>query len=147
VIDKVESSDRNVDRVIRSDAEWRALLTPLAYNVTRKNGTERPFSGEYVGTTDHGVYQCVCCDAELFLSSDKVPSDSGWPSFRAPVSAGVIRTGEDCSWLVRRTDARCARCDAHLGHVFPVGFPEGQEPGTLTWCVNSVGLRFIRNEG
>ncbi len=138
-----------VDRVVRSDAEWRALLTPLQYNVTRKNGTERAYSGEYRELKEPGVYRCVCCDAGLFRSEEKLDSDSGWPAFSAPAAADLIRTAEDCSWLMRRTDARCAGCDAHLGHLLPggaaAGVPAAGVPAAAVpaYSINSAALKFI----
>lgn len=122
--------------VVKTDAQWRAQLTPLQYNVTRKKGTERAFSGEHHERTAGGRYACVCCDAELFSSSDKFDAGTGWPAFAAAV--GNIRTEEDDSWLLRRTELICARCDAHLGHVYD----HGPAPGGRRYSINSASLVF-----
>lgn len=126
------------DKPIKSDAEWRAQLTPLQYNVTRRRGTERAFSGEHLDRGDEGIYRCVCCGAELFDSHAKLDAGAGMPCFRAPVDSQRLRTQEDYSWFRRRIAVSCAACDAHLGHVFD------DDPGGATrrYRVNSVALRF-----
>ena len=131
-----EASQMNA-RVVKSDAEWRAQLTPLQYNVTRKKGTERSFSGEYLDCPEMGVFHCVCCGAPLFDSASKFDSGSGWPSFQAPIDRQNIRTQEDCSWLIRRTEVLCAACDAHLGHVLD----DGASSAGTRYCINSAALR------
>jgi len=129
-------SETKKPRVVKSDAEWRALLTPEQYEVTRRKGTERPFTGEYCSIKAPGIYACVCCGTELFRSEHKFESSSGWPSFWAPLAEENIRLEKDTSHGMERVEALCAVCDAHLGHVFPDGPP----PTGLRFCINSVSL-------
>lgn len=130
------------DKVVKSDAEWRAELSPEEYRVARKAGTERPFSGEYWQTKADGVYNCRCCDAPLFHSETKYDSGTGWPSFYQPVTAEAVATKKDRSLFMVRTEVLCARCDAHLGHVFP----DGPAPTGQRFCMNSASLKLRRAE-
>jgi peptide-methionine (R)-S-oxide reductase len=125
-------------RVTKTDAEWRAALTPEQYYVTRQHGTERAFTGPYWNEKRAGQYSCVCCGARLFFAGTKYDSGTGWPSFSAPLAAGAVAEHDDSSWLMRRTEVRCARCDAHLGHVFP----DGPKPTGQRYCMNGTALRF-----
>ncbi len=130
------------EKVRKTEEEWKQLLTPEQYAVCRQKGTERPFTGEYCGLKEAGTYLCVCCGAELFRSEGKFDSGTGWPSFFAPVSEENVRTEEDNSYFMRRTEVLCNRCDAHLGHVFP----DGPRPTGLRYCINSVALKLKKEE-
>ncbi|HEU0221155.1 MAG TPA: peptide-methionine (R)-S-oxide reductase MsrB [Paracoccaceae bacterium] len=125
-----------VEKLVKSDAEWRAELSDLAYKVTRRHGTERPFTHDDF-PKGPGVFRCVCCAAELFDAAHKFDSGTGWPSFWRPIAPEAVEEHEDRSWFTRRTEIRCARCDAHLGHVFP----DGPAPTGLRYCMNGVALR------
>ena len=128
-----------ITKVEKSDAEWAQQLTPEEYRVTRERGTERAFTGRYAHTKQPGIYTCVCCGAPLFDSDTKFESGTGWPSFWAPISGETIAEETDGSWFMRRTEVLCARCDAHLGHVFP----DGPRPTGLRYCINSASLRLL----
>lgn len=126
-----------MDKVVKSDAEWRAQLSDLAYKVTRKHGTERAFTHDNF-PKEAGTYRCLCCDAPLFDQATKFDSGTGWPSFWQPIDETAVGETEDRTLWMRRTEVHCARCDAHLGHVFP----DGPRPTGLRYCINGVALTF-----
>ena len=125
-------------KVTKSDEEWRKQLTPEQFHVTRQHGTERAFSGPHLNEKRSGIYACVCCGAPLFSSNAKFESGSGWPSFFKPLDDKAVDEHEDGSLFMRRTEVRCASCDAHLGHVFP----DGPRPTGLRYCMNGTALKF-----
>ena len=127
-------------RVLKSDEEWKQILTPEEFQVCRKKGTERAFSGEYCEAHEPGIYACRCCGTVLFDSRTKFESKSGWPSFTEPVEANVIKYTKDTSYGMTRIEVECNVCDCHLGHVFP----DGPLPTSLRFCINSASIKLVR---
>ena len=127
-----------VDKIVTSDDEWRKQLTPEQFEVSRKQGTERAFTGKYADNHADGIYHCICCDTPLFDSKTKFESGTGWPSFYQPLAKENVHDITDVSYGMRRTEVRCARCDGHLGHVFD----DGPRPTGLRYCMNSASLNF-----
>ena len=129
------------EKIIKKDDEWRQQLSPDQFRICREKGTEPAFSGNYWNTKETGTYQCVCCGSELFDSSSKFDSGTGWPSFYQAINSEKVTTKEDGSLFMRRTEVLCNKCDSHLGHVFP----DGPQPTGLRFCINSVSLELKKN--
>ncbi|ABV93448.1 peptide methionine sulfoxide reductase [Dinoroseobacter shibae DFL 12 = DSM 16493] len=132
-----QAQETEMEKVVKSEEEWKAQLSDLAYKVTRKHGTERAGTHEDF-PKDPGTYRCVCCDAPLFDQAHKFESGTGWPSFFQPLDEEMVGESVDKSWFMTRTEVHCNRCDAHLGHVFP----DGPQPTGLRYCINGVALNF-----
>jgi peptide-methionine (R)-S-oxide reductase len=139
--DKKRTAATSLKKVTRSDAEWRQILTPEQYRVARQAGTEAPYSSPLLKVHERGVFECVCCDLPLFDSRTKFESGTGWPSFWQPIDKRHVAEHEDTSLGGTRTEVLCARCDAHLGHVFD----DGPRPTGLRYCMNGVALKFVKN--
>jgi peptide-methionine (R)-S-oxide reductase len=131
------------EKIVKTDEEWRRLLTPEQYEVARRKGTERAFTGKYWDFHDKGVYLCICCGNELFSSDTKYDSGCGWPSFYRALSDEQVQEQHDSSFGMSRTEVMCSRCGAHLGHVFD----DGPEPTGLRYCMNSASLNFVKKDG
>jgi peptide-methionine (R)-S-oxide reductase len=135
---KDQGAGTAADKIVKSDVEWRKELSAEAFRVARQHGTERAFTSPLNNEKRNGMFSCVCCGAPLFASDDKFDSGTGWPSFTRPAQDAAVGESDDSSFFMRRTEVHCARCDAHLGHVFP----DGPRPTGLRYCINGVALKF-----
>jgi peptide-methionine (R)-S-oxide reductase len=136
----IRGTPAQVDRIVRSDEEWRSRLSPAAFDITRRAGTERAFTGDLLHEQGAGIYRCICCDTALFSSTTKFDSGTGWPSFYQPIARENVHEHSDHSFGMERVAVNCARCEGHLGHVFD----DGPKPTGLRYCMNSVALHFVR---
>jgi peptide-methionine (R)-S-oxide reductase len=135
--EETNMTETKTRKIQKSEREWRSQLTPEQFDIARGHGTERAFTGPYWDSKAAGTYRCVCCDAPLFSSADKFDSGTGWPSFTTPLARDAVEEHEDGGFGMRRTEVRCAACEAHLGHVFP----DGPKPTGLRYCMNGTALK------